>query len=331
MEMAVAMSRDNPKQTVPVTRRRAIKLTGSLASVGALSTVAAARPNEKVVRLKGSHDDPITHDEARETLEDAASSDLAQSIRQVRGVPEFGDDYEVVEFVGKVGSTKPVRTFYGAASAEAEEKAHRNGAKAEEQFSQEVTTENVSDVGEDWTYLQDDQATVSDHFGELSSNYEWRRWINEDEDKERTAIRSIVFNSDDTINPYDRTTELEHEWSASDLGNEEIHDAAPDTDEDDPITVSIGASAGTGGVDVDLGLSWDIGGSDDTHLDVFGADADWTFDVPNSGTQINRPGSHVVTDRHDPFEEQDVMKINADTSWGLVYSLSHTWTLKYVP
>lgn len=313
------------------TRRTVLKTLGAGAAVAGAGTIPSkviARDPE-IVRVKGSHRSPVRPQQVEAAVRRAAAKTRnIDSALDDFAVPEAGAGGEKVdgsaknvEYVGKLSPDGTVRGFWGAAIESQVDSARANADDAAQRFRSAVSPNVVSDVGPDWTYVKDDQATVSGHWGEMKHNFEWYRERTSSE--ERNAFQSIIFNSDDTINPYGRDTYATHDWSVSELGNEAVHDAAPDSSDDPGTSVSIG-------IPPELSLGWEIGGSGDINLDLFGVTADWSYSAPTDGTMKSVPGSHVTADPANCTSDQDVVQLDAKARWGglvAVYKLTHTWNV----
>lgn len=311
-----------------VNRRKLLKSIGAASLVGIGSTVSAAasESSSDVARLQGDYDSPLSFDETKERVEKLVSQNpnVSDSVLDNWAIPEYGDDYKIVEYVARIDSRGKLSQYYGATAEDQESEAHDKGAQKAESFEEEEEEEEVTtqaiDVGPDWNFVQDDQANVTDHFGELNNNYEWYRI--RDSGQERNAFRSSVASSDDTINPYGREINVEHDWSVSELGNEEIHEAGP-------------SSTGSGSTSVGIGfppsatLSWtfDSDGPITQNLTNDGPVVSWNNEIPSSGTSWFYPGSHVISDPATCGNDQDVISMEANTTWGLVYELTHTWNI----
>lgn len=310
-------------------RRNALKIIGAtaLGGLGATTSAAATQYKPRVIRIKGSYSSPIEPDEVQDAFEKlvAKSPTTDSSALDTRAISKVGDGYEHVEYVARTGPNGRLTQYYGASSAAEEAAAHAKGrAKVAEFETSEVTTSSTPPVesGPDWNFVNDDQANVTAHFGELNHNIEWYR-VREDDDEERNAFRTLIASSDDTINPYAREILAEHDWSESELGNEDIHAAGPSTTHDDGYTVSIGyPSGGT--------LSWEDGGSGDVQQNLTndGPVVDWSYEIPQDGTSWFYPGSHVVSNRANCWADQKVVTTEAEAIWGdlvTVYDLGHRW------
>lgn len=311
-----------------VGRRTAIKLLGGATIVSTGRTVTAAKNSDSndysVARLRGSYENPVSLEEAHSRLEQLVnmSSNADQSLLADQAIPEFDPRSEIVEYVARIDPNGNLSQYYGAAGEKSEDDAHDRADKKEVEFGENAVTSDT-DAGPDWDYVKDDQASDTAHFGGLVNNLEWYR--ERDDDQERNAFRQKIAGSDDTIQNYNRSLHARHDWGVSDLGNESIHEADPDTTDGSPIEVSVGLPP-------QLQLSWSFGGSGSiTHnLDPGVPKAQWTRDLPKSGTVWCHPGSHVVSDKASCGNEQDVVQLKAKATWGgyvKVYDLVHKWNV----
>ncbi|TMT80223.1 hypothetical protein E2L06_18350 [Haloterrigena sp. H1] len=324
-------SKSDRRKLASFTRRNALKAIGAatLVGIGGTAPVSAA-PKEKtrVIRLEGSYNSPISFAEGQATLEKlkAKNPNLDRKSSSEKAVPEFDDGYEIVEYVARVGANGRVSQYYGASSKEEESAAHQKGQEKVNEFeSLEVSTQSTPspDVGPDWNYIQDDQASTTDHWGELNHNYEWYRV--RDGSEERNAFRTLIASSDGTINPYERKIYATHDWGESQLGNEALHNAGPSSTGAGSVTVGIGYPPSA-----QLSYTFDVDGQVNQNLTNNGPVIDWNYNIPNSGTSWFYPGSHVVADRSDCGVDQKVVTLEASTDWGLVYDSSHKWHITTV-
>lgn len=306
-------------------RRRMLKIVGaaSITGVGATKSAAASRRGPQVIRIEGSYDDPIEPEQARNALEEAAPN--GPNVRppgRRRADPEYGDGYEIVDYVARIGPEGKTTRYYAAAAEGEEETAHAKADDREKAFhTSDVTIASSPpvDEGPDWVFLDDFQTSVSDHWGSLNHNMEW--WYVGESDQERNAFRCLVGSTDDTWISYDRAIESNHDYGAGDLTDKDFHSTGPDQTHDDGYTVSIGYPSGGS-------LSWEAGGSGDVDHTIDNSDitANWKYDIPDDGTKWFFPGSHVNSD---PSSVGDhVISARADAYWGDMYNLYHTWNLK---
>lgn len=224
-----------------------------------------------------------------------------------------------------MGSDGRVSQYYGAASESEESTAHAKADDKEEEFQTSditISSQPPVDDGPDWTFADDWQTSVSDHWGSLNHNIEW--WWVRESNQERNAFRCLISSSDDTILPYDRAIEAEHNWGDGDLTSKDFHSTGPDQTHDDGYTVSIGYPSGGS-------LSWEDGGSGDVDhsIDNSTTTASWMYDIPDDGTTWFYPGSHVNSDPSDC--DQQVISAEADAYWGDTYNLYNTWNLETEP
>ena len=310
----------------PIRRRTVLTLLGSAAAVDTGATAAAAENSDEdgypTIRLRGSYERPVSLKDARSRLRRLVETTptAGRSLLADRAVPEFDSGSEIVEYVARIDPNGALSQYYGAADRNSVDDAHAKADKKETAFRETVATQDTN-MGPDWSYLKDDQASNSKHFGEIINNLEWYR--ERDGDQERNAFRSKMACSDDTIFGYDRKMHAKHDWGVSELGGEAIHEADPGTTDNSPVDVSIG-------IPPELQLSWSFGdsGSITHNLNTDGPTAKWTRDLPKSGTVWFHPGSHVVSDRASCGDKQDVVKLKATGEWGWnVYKVSHTWNI----
>lgn len=318
-----------------LSRRKTLKALGtlSLVGVGSVGSVSATQTGGSVVRLSGSFDSPLSFDETRGELEKLAgrTASADSSLFADKAVPEFGEDERIVEYVARIDSKGRLSQYYGASIEEKEEVAHDNATQKEASFEaadSPITTSDVSaaatptDPGQDWNFIQDNQANSVNHWGELNNNYEWYRIRNSSE--ERNAFRTRAASSDDTINPYGRQLNVEHNWGVSDLGSEDVHSADPTTSSGGTQTVSIGFPPSAS-------LSWEFDSTGHTqNLSNSEPKVNWSNDIPTNGTTWFHPGSHIVADSAHCNGEQNVVDLTARATWGMVYESEHTWHISTV-
>lgn len=313
-----------------LTRRNAVKAICTASLVGSSATAVATgseRGSSRTIRIEGSFDSPVNANEMQ-----AARSKLSDEVRTANETvfesvtPEYQEGYEVVEYVARVDRNGRVSEYYGASSKESESDAHQKGRAKIREFENHVPAVQAApdpNVGPEWNYIQDEQTSVSDHFGELIHNFEWYRVREGDE--ERNIFRSLIASSDDTIAPYWRDIKATHDWGESELGNESIHDAGPTTTSSGTATVGIGYPPSAS-----FSYSFDVNGDVTQNLTSSGPVADWSYDIPGGGTSWFYPASHVVSDRANCNSKQKVISLDAYTDWGAAYDLSHRWNVSTV-
>ncbi|MFC6906233.1 hypothetical protein [Halalkalicoccus tibetensis] len=307
-----------------VSRRKLLKAVGvmSVAGIGSTAPVAASEDEPVIVRLKGTYKSPLSFEETRERLEKVVARNprISESSLNDWAVPEFGGDHEIVEYLARIDSHGSLSQYYGSTVEEKEAEAHDKADDKEDSLEQQdVSIQSVS-AGPDWSYIGDNQAHLTDHWGELNNNYE--RYRIRDSAQERNAFRTSAASTDDTINPYNRHINIEHDWSVSQLNNESLHDADPSTTGSGTTTASIGFPPSA-----DLSWTFNADGDITQGLNNAGATVSWTNDIPNSGTSWFYPGSHVVSDPAHCSGDQDVVALEAEATWGLAYELTHTWNI----
>jgi len=321
-------SKPNDSNVESFSRRNALRAIGSASIVGLAGTVpvsAGPKKKDQVIRIKGTYDSPITFSESQEYLGKlkAKNKKLAKKSTTEKAIPEFEDRYEIVEYVARVGSDGRVSQYYGASSKDEELTAHKKGETKLSEFEDlEVSLQSSTspDVGPDWTYVQDDQASTVDHWGELNHNYEWYRV--RDGSEERNAFRSLIASSDDTFYNRNRSIQAGHDWGDGVLGNEEIHDAGPSTTGAGSTTVSVGYPPSA-----ELSYTFDVDGQVEQDLTNSGPVILWDYNIPDSGTSWFYPASHVVSDRSDCGEDQKVATLEANAEWGSTYDSYHKWNM----
>lgn len=309
------------------TRRGTLATVGSLTVLGVRATIPgmAAPEDYKISRVKGSSDSDLSFEETQRIREQVIDRHPHTDDSQLNDIakPEFSEDAKMVEYIVRVDQDGNVSQFFGAATEGKEARAHRRGKMKErmfeEQMEQEISITSTTtsdgdstptDYGGDWDFVLEDQMSEDSTLGSVINNFEWYR-IRDDpsnaEPEERNGIRSRAATApDDGIATINFT--VDHEWSAGELKNRDIHDADPSTTSSGSMDVGIGTNLDS--------LQWSFSTNNGVtqDLDNNGPDIEWSQSDMGGGTHWLHPGSHVVSDLVD-CQRHDVIQIPVYAEW----------------